>query len=105
MPGSSEGRTRYVRAGLPTSRVPSEDGRGDSDQITAHGQGDCFCPSFDVELVEDVGQVRGDGTRADEEGFGDFRIGPPGGYQAQHFDLARRKLRTGRGQSWPGDQL
>src|SRR2546428_11965478 len=53
-----------------------------------------------VQLGEDVSDVRLDGRLADEELFGDLAVVPTPGYQAQHLDLPLGEL-LGR-QGCPG---
>lgn len=48
-----------------------------SDQAAADGERDRFRAPLDVELVEDMSQVRGDRARTDEECFGNLRVRVP----------------------------
>src|SRR4051812_15568748 len=56
----------------------------------------------EVELHQDVGDVRPDGGGADHERLGDLRVRQPASEQLQDFAFARRQV-VERGRGWLGD--
>ncbi|HEU5431769.1 MAG TPA: hypothetical protein VFU81_08905, partial [Thermomicrobiales bacterium] len=61
---------------------------GRSEERVGHGIGDRLGAAGDVELPIEIGQMRLDCARTDEQRVGDFGVGQAAGQQAQDLELA-----------------
>ena len=76
-------------------------GREHSDQVMLDGVAGGSDSGRDLDFAIDGSQVVVDGARADDESFGDLRVGEPLGQEVQDFDFTGGQA-TGISGCWPG---